>query len=81
MKADVKTMLELRKLILYINDEEITALDYIEKLEDIISNIDNYVEYKLWNYIDERAEYLKCRDELHNIYKDIINYFESEGDK
>ena len=41
----------------------------IDELKDTLKNIDNYIEYKLWNYINERAEYLKCRDELYNIYK------------
>lgn len=44
IKADVKTMLELRKLKIFVNDEEISALDYIEKLEDIIKNIGTTLE-------------------------------------
>jgi hypothetical protein len=43
----------------------------VDSLQEILKNIDDYIEYKLWNYINERAEYLKCRDELYNIYKDV----------
>ena len=42
----------------------------VDNLQETLKNIDDYIEYKLWNYINERAEYLKCRDELYNIYKD-----------
>ena len=43
----------------------------VDNLQETLKNIDDYIEYKLWNYINERAEYLKCRDELYNIYKDV----------
>lgn len=42
----------------------------VDNLQETLKNIDDYIEYKLWKYINERAEYLKCRDELYNIYKD-----------
>lgn len=49
----------------YYREKEI----YILELQGVIRNIDEYIEYKLWNYINERTKYLKCRDELYNIYR------------
>lgn len=69
-ETEIKKMIEqigYEEFYRYYREKEI----YILELQDVIRNIDKYIEYKLWNYINERAEYLKCRDELYNIYKDV----------
>lgn len=37
METDVKSMLELKKIKVYVNNDEMTALDYIELLENIVN--------------------------------------------
>lgn len=69
-ETEIKKMIEqigYEEFYRYYREKEI----YILELQDVIRNIDKYIEYKLWNYINERAKYLKCRDELYNIYKDV----------
>ena len=54
--------------------EEIELIDYVEELKDqlqqkenIIKEVREYIENKLWNYFDERNIYLKVRDEFLEI--------------
>ena len=37
METDVKSMLELKKIKVYVNNDEMRALDYIELLENIVN--------------------------------------------
>lgn len=54
----------------------------VDNLQETLKNIDDYIEYKLWNYINERSKYLKCRDELYNLYKGVYKskYKENKGE-
>lgn len=53
MTADVKTLLELKKIKVCVDDEEISVLDYIDVLENTIRRL------KMYNDTVDVMEYFK----------------------
>ena len=49
------------------------VLEEIERLNNIIKEVREYIENKLWNYFDERNIYLKVRDEFLEILDKEVN--------